>query len=1429
MGAGTNTIVNGATGLITANAGVDTLAANLNAGFGLSFGLSGVTADALARGIRTGADADLIENLGRIDVTASSEGEAAAGSIGLFSLNLSSSLASVIAEGINAGGGDDWIYNSGSINAGQAAPGVTNLARANSEAISMDFWSISLASLGAKAQVAGIAGAGGNDTVINAGNITVGDANNWLAWGEAFAFGGQILGIADAIAGSEATGTAAGVDGGDGADLMFNASNGVINVDARSGTHVSSMTYEFAGFLIPSAAESDAEATSTAAGFQGGAGADQVGNAGLIDVQAYALASAEADSEITFDLDTAALATSYANATATAAGIDLGAGTNYAENSGTITASATAQARAYAVSDAEFESTDSEVYARPVAIAWGIVGGNDGNTVRNTTNGNITAAAYANTTDPQGHVSYANSDSGRDATGVAGNKSHAPVAANATGIGTGSGADWIFNDGHITANARADGVVSANTHVWYRYPQADALSFVAATAKGIAAGAGSNLVVNNGHITVTGWGNATNSAHAWSRDYRATANSIANVTGAATGIEADGVVSNTAAGIIDVTARATSYSEANTRAEHDYAIANLNALAIGIATASGGSTPAPDRIVNNGTLRVTASAGETAGGAALYSTFADTDLSVTSCDAHGYSTSAVHAVGISLGNRGATVINDGNIDVTGRARAYGWADAHSSDVHPNAIAIGSADALAHGIQTGNGNNVLLNNGSLKVLAWADAFAHAYADENVGAFRDEEAHGTAYANSRAYGIQTGNGNNWIANYGTIAVTAYSTVGVWVDTEDNDDEYRTTGAWASTVGIQTGSGNDTIINGGSILTTNRVGNTITAGIAIDAGAGNDTVALLDGSYVRGDIRLGTGNDTLELTGTSLRAGAVDAGAGTDALMLVGAGNLASGSAFSGFEQLVKTGEGTFILPPITTMQQLVIEDGALQFNGTYQFGTNATFESWLDKSGECGRLQVMGHAGLAGGLTVRRGAGPFQLGTTAYDLILGSTGVSGIFTSTNLPASSPLLSFRVHYLSDRMQLQIAALSFATYAHNTVERSVGSYLDRLLPGSTGDLANVLDTIQQLSASELSIALTSLSPDSYDGYTLATHRLVRQYQQSAQQRLNTLRLNAAATTGDLRDAFAPGQNPVLLASAGSGEDLGGVVIRRQQLEAARPNGLWAGGFGQWSSQDGEDGFTGFDYSPWGFAVGYDEACSEAVTLGLSAAYASTHVTLDDQRGDGDFDSYSGAAYGSWVKERLHFEGVLSYGYNDYDNRRNLVVDGTASTATSDHNGHALGTLVSGGYVWQHKQWALEPFATLQYSFLSENSFQETGAGTVSLAVADRQTHALVSELGLRLAHVFKRERFTFIPEVSAAWNYDYGIDDRAITASFAGSPGLSFTMPGSEVEPHGLTTSAAATFLFGKGVSSSIRYNSELRENYYSHGVSGELRFSF
>lgn len=274
---------------------------------------------------------------------------------------------------------------------------------------------------------------------------------------------------------------------------------------------------------------------------------------------------------------------------------------------------------------------------------------------------------------------------------------------------------------------------------------------------------------------------------------------------------------------------------------------------------------------------------------------------------------------------------------------------------------------------------------------------------------------------------------------------------------------------------------------------------------------------------------------------------------------------------------------------------------------------------------------------------------------------------------------------------------------------------------------------------------------------------------------------------------------------------------------------GIWFDSFGQWGDQDEDDGFTGYDYDVYGATLGVDRMFHDKYIAGISIGYSATDIDVDRDQGDGDIDTVYGSLYGSYYIKQGYIDAVLSYGRQDYDNKRRITIGPIQRTARSDHNGDLYSAFMEGGYNINIHAWVLQPFASLQYIYLDEDGFTEKGADSANLTIDDRKTESLVSELGLRVSHVFKLKRSLLIPEASVAWNYDYDIDDRTIKASFEGAPTSAFSIDGEDVANSGATVGAGVSLINNDGFSMSLKYNGEFRDNYDAHGVIGELRYEF
>jgi len=158
---------------------------------------------------------------------------------------------------------------------------------------------------------------------------------------------------------------------------------------------------------------------------------------------------------------------------------------------------------------------------------------------------------------------------------------------------------------------------------------------------------------------------------------------------------------------------------------------------------------------------------------------------------------------------------------------------------------------------------------------------------------------------------------------------------------------------------------------------------------------------------------------------------------------------------------------------------------------------------------------------------------------------------------------------------------------------------------------------------------------------------------------------------------------------------------------------------------------------------------------------------------GDGSVKDVIGSLYGSYYWGNAYLEGVFSYGGERYHNHRHLSIGSIQRDALSSHNGDIYSVYLDAGYNVKAGNFDVVSFASLFYAHLDEDGFAESGADSLNLTVDRRRTDSLISELGIRVGHAFRLTNGSLIPEFSTAFSYDFDIDDRVITSSFAGSPG--------------------------------------------------------
>ncbi len=809
-------------GTLAASAEAETVARNVTfSGIGAATPDARSAAQAYAYGIDAGGgDTSLVGAMSNTGtVTANASATATGQSIGIAitgaALGDAHTEADVGAVGLAGGANGDAIVNSGAVS-------VTGTADVTARSIGFAAfgYSVSRADATADAVSRGAQGGAGNDTL----NNTASGSYDVHATATAHARGvsTNIIGAARAAATTTPTATAVGLDGGDGDDTVDN--QGVVGVMANANTDLSNTTWTIAGANVQSIGATTA---AHATGIDGGAGNDSGTNAGTLNVDAVADFQSTG-SAWSLAGKSAGEGNGVLQVTGTAIGAAGAAGDDTLRNLGPMIVNGDATLTLNGGSRAIFGGANSGVSVSANGYATGLDGGSDQDTLENAADLQVTAQVDFHAT----QTAFAFIGSGTTGGTLTAN-------ARALGFNGGSGNDQLRNFGNLTTAAIAG--IDANGRVESKVGggSAESTVFSLAEAGGADAGAGDDVFTNTGVFAVSASAAPTAASMSNAGGVFGDGITRANVTAGTRTIAVDGgagnnVLLNALGAELQLSNAGTASAIANSDGNDLSHFAGINIDTRATATVTldvvsargllGGD--GNNQLQNDGSLRIvvnpTAASNARADGDALING-AGTGVAVAHAD-------AAQAQGVASGNGANTVINNGAfvVELAPHATATAYSDADGIDFFTAPasranIATSADDAHASGIASGDGNNFIANHGSMSIRAAPRSTSdHAFADYG-GDIIAIDSFATAVAtanNAAATGIAAGDGNNFIWNTGDIDVTAQPYAGAVAIAKgrgfDGDATAHATAHAdnASAAGIGTGDGDNTIVNDGTL---------------------------------------------------------------------------------------------------------------------------------------------------------------------------------------------------------------------------------------------------------------------------------------------------------------------------------------------------------------------------------------------------------------------------------------------------------------------------------------------------------------------------------------------------------------------------------------------------------------------------------------
>jgi outer membrane autotransporter protein len=614
--------------------------------------------------------------------------------------------------------------------------------------------------------------------------------------------------------------------------------------------------------------------------------------------------------------------------------------------------------------------------------------------------------------------------------------------------------------------------------------------------------------------------------------------------------------------------------------------------------------------------------------------------------------------------------------------------------------------------------------------------------------------------------------------------------------------------------------TLVTGGKISGNLSLGSSSGSRLVLD-GAGTQAIS----KAVTGSIQ-NSGSLTKQGTGTWLLDEGLSAPISTsvqagvlvvDSTLNTPVVNVHAGATLAGFGTITGSVINSGIVAP-----------GTLQLGGNYTQNSGGTLLIGVASLafGQHGLLAVTGHASLAGTLQLI-GLGGFTLHAgDQLTFLTANGGVSGSFaTVQNQLATGTLVNSQIVILPNTVLVEGTQGSFLnTPGVATTPNQVA--VAKMLDSAAGDprAAALFAFLDSQPLANLPHDLDLIAPTQITSINATAVSLGNIQMSNLEQQLAAIR---GGSTGFSSAGFA-----ISGGAASFGQGFAGVSGPEGKsgppVFVPTPENRWGvflTGLGEFTNVDSTSSAPGYDVNTGGFTLGVDYRLTPNFAIGLTAGYAHTSVGVDSPGGDLDVNAGTIGMYATVFANGFYLDTALSGGPSGYTTRR-TALQGTANGSTS---GGDFNFLVAAGYDWKKGNLTIGPTASFQYSYVALDGFTETGS-LAPLTFPRQNTESERTAFGAKASYEWKVGHITVLPQVSAAWQHEYGDTAYAVVANFASGAGNSFTVHGPQIGRDSVLVGAGATVILNDRLSTYLYYDGEFaRTNYLSNNVTAGVRISF
>ncbi|MDD5652917.1 MAG: autotransporter domain-containing protein [Candidatus Omnitrophica bacterium] len=275
----------------------------------------------------------------------------------------------------------------------------------------------------------------------------------------------------------------------------------------------------------------------------------------------------------------------------------------------------------------------------------------------------------------------------------------------------------------------------------------------------------------------------------------------------------------------------------------------------------------------------------------------------------------------------------------------------------------------------------------------------------------------------------------------------------------------------------------------------------------------------------------------------------------------------------------------------------------------------------------------------------------------------------------------------------------------------------------------------------------------------------------------------------------------------------------------------IFASGFGTMAFQSDHDNAIGYKAKGGGTQFGFYHRTTDQLLLGMLGGYMFDNIKLHEDSGSQDINSVRIGPCAKLLRDRFYATGAVTYGFHNVQADRKIQFGTVNLQADADYDMFDLSPFLETGYIFRPlKNLEIVPNITLQYDWMHNQSYDESGAGAANLSVEAFDSNSLISVLGVRFNGRIDMKEITFLPEFNVGWQHEYLGRAGDINASFSSESAGSFMTRTNVFDRSAVRAAVAASFIYGKNHNSlSVEYDSEIYDSASNHTFSITCRNYF